>query len=181
MYFIIKHLCNYLRATSGLPGEGNSQPGRQYYVPFRGRRRGYFVGKSKTRIIMEEQCRWRESNPHSSRPERDFESRASANSATPARPLTIREVILIYKTPGRPKRGSPVGGNEDNSLRGQLEERGTVPLRGQSPRFGDSPPRRCLSPARSDIVSACRRPKGSKRSPESCHCASPTCASCSRV
>ena len=140
MYFIIKHLCNYLRATSGLPGEGNSQPGRQYYVPFRGRRRGYFVGKSKTRIIMEEQCRWRESNPHSSRPERDFESRASANSATPARPITIREVVLIYKTPGRPKRDSTMEAlphstvplQEDAGNSG-TRTGGTVPLRGQSP------------------------------------------------
>jgi tRNA (guanosine-2'-O-)-methyltransferase len=35
-------------------------------------------------------CRWRESNPHSSCPERDFESRASASSATPARPVNYK-------------------------------------------------------------------------------------------
>ena len=133
-------------------------------------------------------CRWRESNPHPSCPGRDFESRASANSATPARPITIREVVLIYKMPGRPKRDSAMGALPHSAV--PLQEDvgntgtrtgGTVPLRGQSPKTGDSPPRRCLSPARSDIVAACRRPKGSKKSAAFYRCASPTSASSSRA
>ncbi len=48
-------------------------------------------GCARTRSSREpEECRWRESNPHSSCPERDFESRASASSATPAQPDNYR-------------------------------------------------------------------------------------------
>ncbi len=47
------------------------------------------------------QCRWRESNPHSSCPERDFESRASASSATPAQPAKYKGIKALFQAGAR--------------------------------------------------------------------------------